>query len=104
MKLLPEIALSAKSARFRVFLLISLIPQIAISGAGISPAWIVSSGRECQKLVLTGEVTEGQARETEIGQDWIFRVLPITASGELLRLGIRMTPEEIKGEQAKCPE
>jgi hypothetical protein len=40
MKLQSEIALTAKRARLGLFLLIFLIPQIAASGARISPARI----------------------------------------------------------------
>lgn len=82
MKLQPGIALSAKKARSGLFLLIFLIPQIAAPGAGLASAKDASSGRQCQKLVFTGEVIEGQSWETTIGHDWIFRVLPIAASSK----------------------
>ena len=35
--------------------------------------------RECEKVVLTGEVSAGQQWQAEIGEGWVFRVLPIRA-------------------------
>jgi hypothetical protein len=36
--------------------------------------------RGCEKIVLTGEVSSGHAWQAEIGEGWVFRVLPIAVN------------------------
>jgi hypothetical protein len=58
--------------RMRCFFVLGLMALIALrSYAGTPPAGT------CQRVVLAGEVSEGQEWRAAFGQGWVFRVLPI---------------------------
>jgi hypothetical protein len=70
-----------------LFLLLMLIPQAAVSDAGsgirteAAAVALPSSGQDCRKLILTGEVNAGEEWSSAIGEGWVFRVVPIPSSG-----------------------
>jgi len=49
---------------------------------GVSPVADMKDTRVCRKVELTGEVSAGQEWSAAVGEGWIFRVVPIAASGK----------------------
>ena len=60
-----------------------LVLWAAMAIAALTPiAGHAAPAPGCQKIVLTGEVNAGQEWKTDLGQGWVFRVVPIQPGKE----------------------
>jgi hypothetical protein len=66
-------------ARRRVRFRKQFCPLAALTLAAVSGHACAMPVGHCEKVVMTGEVSAGQEWKSEIGQGWVFRIVPIVS-------------------------